>query len=315
MFSKLRPTNEAAEKRRFFAAVRRGKVYNPLFQYSDEAFCQEVIAAFDTVFYTNAYAEMAEKILDAVIAKYGDGAQYKALVWGRQISPKHSLNRAREYIQEHNLSAKAVMGDTMVTTMGNKTLNLVPTPGYYRDIRLESLLDHELSVHYIRRVNHRNLESNIRKSLRGQRAQWVSSQLSTEHTVQPNISRLLEKQSLTMDEEGLASLVTHAWYTNCYLLFQPALCNYIVHQARRLSFHDLYQLIVKKGYCVDEDDAWTQVMRAKRGCRDTSIPGAFCKDILYFIGSCCCIYKLLFSVLLPVEMSRYCSRFPNLQGP
>lgn len=286
MLTKLRPLNEKAERKVFLQYYKNGKVYNPQFEYADNKYCTAVQHAFDDVFYTDLYAERAEAILEQTMRLYGTAASYKAMVWGDVVSAEDAIARAEAYAQENNIQTNIEFGKSLVTTMGKNSLNLVKTPGYYRDIRLDSLLDHELSVHHIRSKNHKSLDSEVKEIINVCRKEWVSERLrQVGRKVCSGLRRLLEQHVITMDEEGLASVVTHAVYRQCYLLFQPALSNYIVHLAKTMSFHDCVKTIMDRHYATDIDDAWTQVMRAKRSQQNTALSGGFCKDILPFIGA------------------------------
>jgi hypothetical protein len=286
MLTKLRPINEKAEKKTFFQAYKCDKVYNPQFEYVENTYCTTVRRSFDDVFYTDLYAERAEAILEETMRQYGTAASYKAMVWGEVISPEDAMARAEEYARINNIQTNIEFGKSLVTTMGKDSLNLVKKPGYYRDIRLDSLLDHELSVHYIRSKNHKLLDSETRSAISESRKAWLNEQLTKAgRKVCAGLRRLLEQHVITMDEEGLASVVTHAVYNHCYLLFQPALSNYIVHLAKTASFYNCVKTIMTRHYATDLEDAWTQVMRAKRSQQNTALPGGFCKDILPFIGA------------------------------
>ena len=144
--------------------------------------------------------------------------------------------------------------------MSGNTLFLVGTPGYYRDVRFKSLLDHEIGTHYIRSQNHKYMDEDISSKIKKKRIGW---QLAT--------------------EEGLASLCNHIYYTNCNLFYVPALLYYAVCISMECSFWDTFKAIHK--YVVDFDDCWLQTLRVKRGVTDTSKPGAFCKDQATFDGS------------------------------
>lgn len=313
MLTKLRPLNEKSEKKTFMEAYKCGKIYNPVFEYEDNKYCFAVRHAFEDVFYTDLYANRAEAILEEVIQIYGTASSYKAMVWGHVLSAEDAMVRAQVYAAENNIQTNIEFGKSLVTTMGKKSLNLVKKPGYYRDIRLDSLLDHELSVHCIRSKNHKLLELEARNELNQGRQEWVSARLvKAGRKVCAGLRRLLEQHVITMDEEGLASVVTHAVYNQCRLLFQPALSNYIVHLAKSYSFYECVRNIMERHYATDIEDAWIQVMRAKRAQQNTALPGAFCKDILPFVGA----IKLLENVhrvelpllfVAKLRLEEYCS--------
>ena len=262
-------------------------MYNPVFQYADAAYCEQLISAFDSIFYTDEHASLAERILFEIIEEYGSAEGYKAAVWGRQITPDEAMNRAVAYIRRHGIRTQVFFGSSLVTTMGSKGLSLVSVPGYYRDIRLDSLLDHELSVHFLRSKNNRLLDDDIKDGIRQSRVRYIEGRLRTRHhsPVSPDIVKILTKQMITVDEEGLACVVTNKTYTQNQKFFQPALSNYTVHMARKHSFYECFQDLSRKRLCVDDEDCWIQVLRTKRGLCDTSKGGGLCKDLLNFVGA------------------------------
>jgi hypothetical protein len=50
--------------------------------------------------------------------------------------------------------------------MSGKGLSLVGKPKYYRDIRLRSLLDHEIGTHYIRSLNQNNMDKDLKEEIK-----------------------------------------------------------------------------------------------------------------------------------------------------
>ena len=64
--------------------------------------------------------------------------------------------------------------------MCGNTLSLVAAPNYYREIRLRSLLDHEVGTHYVRGKNHANLDPELKEKIAKKRIGW---QLATEEGV------------------------------------------------------------------------------------------------------------------------------------
>ncbi len=55
-----------------------------------------------------------------------------------------------------------------------------------------------------------------------------------------------------------------------------------IHKALHGSFSDVYEEVLKYGFSMDR--AWKVALKAKRGLTDTSKPGAFTKDFVYFKG-------------------------------
>lgn len=126
---------------------------------------------------------------------------------------------------------KFYFGKTLVTTMTGNGLSLVDRPHYYRDLWLESLLDHEIGTHYMRSANQRVLSEEVNKILKKKRVGWS---LAT--------------------EEGVACLSNHIHYQKCNLLFVEALRYYAVCIAAESSFFDTFKALQK--YVTDFDDCW-----------------------------------------------------------
>jgi len=67
-----------------------------------------------------------------------------------------------QYLEKNELDVAVYFGNSLVTTMSGKGLSLVSKQKYYRDLRLKSLLDHEIGTHYIRSRNQKNMDENHR---------------------------------------------------------------------------------------------------------------------------------------------------------
>lgn len=171
------------------------------------------------------------------------------------------MNMVDRYLHQNQLDdVRVFFGKSLVTTMSGGGLSLVSKPKYYRDIRLLSLLDHEIGTHHLRSLNQQNLSNRSKEKINKRRIGW---QLAT--------------------EEGLASLGNHIHYTKCDLLFIPSMLYYAVCIAQESSFWDTFKALIK--YCTDFDDCWLQTIRVKRGIVDTGKVGAFCKDQATFDGA------------------------------
>ena len=170
------------------------------------------------------------------------------------------LQICESYIQKYKIDVNVFFGKSLVTTMSNNGLSLVGKSNYYRELRLKSLLDHEIGTHHLRSENQRCMDPENKKLIQKKRIGW---QLAT--------------------EEGLASLGNHIHYEQCNLLYIPALLYYAVCLAQNLSFWETFKGLQK--YITDFEDCWIQTLRVKRGLSDTSKPGALCKDQATFDGA------------------------------
>jgi len=169
-------------------------------------------------------------------------------------------------------------------------MSLVGTANYYREVRLKSLLDHEIGTHYIRALNSQRLDEYSRETIKQNRIGW---QMAT--------------------EEGLASLCNTVHYEKCFLMYIPAVLYYGVCLAQESSFWDTFSYLYK--YTTGFEDCWVQTMRVKHGLTDTSKPGGFCKDQAYFGGSLNILenrnsihFPALFAAKLSLETYKRCEQ-------
>lgn len=56
--------------------------------------------------------------------------------------------------------------------MSGNGLSLVAKPRYYRELRFQSLLDHEIGTHYLRSENNRNMNEEIKEYIKKNRVGW-----------------------------------------------------------------------------------------------------------------------------------------------
>ena len=212
------------------------------------------------VVFSNKYVKYAKAVVEEVIKKFKSPLGYKEQIYGKEINKKEIMQIVNDYMTTNDLKVNVFFGQGLVTAMSGNGLSLVPTPGYYREIRLLSLLDHEIGTHHIRSKNNKRLDENIVEEIKKNRIGW---QLAT--------------------EEGLASLCNHIYYTKCNLLYIPAMLYYAVCVAMENSFWDTFKILEK--YCASFDECWIQTLRVKRGVADTSQNGAYCKDQATFDGA------------------------------
>ena len=86
-----------------------------------------------------------------------------------------------------------------------------------------------------------------------------------------------------MTEEGLAVYNQTVTKTNeGAKKYWPASSVIGIYTAMNGSFAEVYAQLVKYGF--DIERAWKVAIKAKRGLKDTSKPGAFTKDVVYFKG-------------------------------
>lgn len=124
---------------------------------------------------------------------------------------------------------------------------------------LESLrnkLNHEIQTHYLRRYNQK-LQS------------WDFD------------SEAKLPKEFRITEEGLANL--HSYIERTDAIFHKTYLNYFAaYMAQQISFAELYSELVELG--CSQRFAWNVTLKNKRGLKDTSQPGGFSKNHIYFEG-------------------------------
>ena len=103
--------------------------------------------------FSNRYRLHAKLVIDEVIKIFGSATKYKEVAWGRELNAKEVLQICDDYIKKHKIDVNVFFGKSLVTTMSNNGLSLVGKSGYYREVRLISLLDHEIGTHHLRSEN------------------------------------------------------------------------------------------------------------------------------------------------------------------
>ncbi len=165
------------------------------------------------------------------------------------------------FLRQHKLThwKVKIIEDTVADVQVTKRHILFLRKGaVFHENRLKALLVHEIGTHVFRFENGKQQPFRIFE--RG-----TSKYLQT--------------------EEGLA-----VWNQNQLKLnlgekfFIPAYQILAIHLAKKLSFRDLFHYLLDT-YDLDSDMAWKLCVKAKRGYKDTDLPGAFTKDALYFFGN------------------------------
>ena len=259
----MRPTNEAEERAKFVAALARGEPYNPKFRYADLVKAERARASCDRHL-SGEFGEAALSILRGVLEEHGSEAAYCERCWGRELEREEVQAACEKYVHENGLGGKVTFEfdpETLVTYCAGSTIHLVARPHYYREIRLASLLDHEVGTHFLRSHNHRNAMALYGAGFQ-HRDGWL---LAT--------------------EEGLATLNTNRLYKD-KRLWVPALHYHSALLASTLSFCELWaELAPLLGTCDVEERLWTTCLRVKRGMTDTGRAGGFYKDQANFSGA------------------------------
>lgn len=250
---KLTPINVEAEKQKFLF----DQEYNPQFEYAEEFEAEDLLQHGQA---SDEYIATARFILSKVLKNWPDDETYIQETEGEVLSQSEVEKGIQEYLKAHHLE------DIVTTTFTNKAVArtsvkgnnlIVRLPVHYRTEGLRGMLEHEIGVHVLRRLN------DEQQPWRGSRTQFqLGSYLGT--------------------EEGLAVLHSNAIRSDKHLWF-AALSYFAVYMAQRLSFAQLAKEL--QPYVSSKEKLWSICLKTKRGLQDTSLPGGFTKNQVYLAGT------------------------------
>lgn len=250
LLQKLTPLNLQEEKEKFMS----DQTYNPQFIYSED-FSQKKLEKYGLP--QQEYIELAKDIVDR--SYFGRNEQDLLMMEGKLLTKKQVTERVEEFLRMHSLEDKIsiIWSHSFVsrTTINSESIKMKLPPDYRKE-GLIGMLYHEIGTHALRRVNYEQQPWFRRKKKYGFR-----SYLST--------------------EEGLASL--HSLIPKSFkLAHSPALRYITVQYNLEHSFAELWNFL--GNYVQDFERRWMICVRQKRGITDTSRPGGFTKDLVYFQG-------------------------------
>lgn len=254
LIQKVNPINKDIEKKKFLF----DPLYNPQFEYPEEISEQE-FAKYGAVA-SDRYVPQAKHILDTVIKKYGSESKYIEEVEGPVITREELTTRIHTYLKRVGLEDQVSLRFStshIARTSVHKREIFIRLPIDHRDLSLEGVLHHEIGTHLLRNINDELQPWHGKKKQFGFR-----DHLET--------------------EEGLAVLNFYHSASEKYLWLQ-ALYYYAAYLSGRLSFSQLFKELEK--YVDDKERRWKICLRMKRGVKDTSLPGGFTKDQVYFAGA------------------------------
>lgn len=248
--SDITPVNIHEEKARFF----EDQTYNPQFKY-DVDISQKKLQQYGMP--EPELVQLAKVILNKTF--FGRNQHDLDMLEGPELTQHQVSEMITTFLEMHDLQDRLeqVWSSSFVarTTINTSTIKL-RLPVSFRQESLRGMLYHEIGTHALRRVNYEQQPWFQKKKEFG-----FGSYLTT--------------------EEGLASL--HALlpksYTSAYI---PAIRYIGVYTAQTGSFTDLWKVLTK--YIQDPDQRWRVAVRQKRGQEDTSLPGGYTKDQVYFEG-------------------------------
>ncbi|MFZ1721491.1 MAG: tyrosine/phenylalanine carboxypeptidase domain-containing protein [Microgenomates group bacterium] len=248
--SDLTPINFQEEKARFF----EDQTYNPQFKYNveipEKKLSQYGMPKLELV-------HLAEEILKK--AYFGRNQLDLEMLEGPELTQQQVSEVITAFLEMHDLQDRyqQVWSSSFVarTTISSDTIKL-RLPVAFRKEGLRGMIYHEIGTHALRRINYE-----AQPWLNKKKEYGFGSYLTT--------------------EEGLASL--HSLLPKSFkLAYIPALRYLGVYTAQTSSFVELWKVISK--YIQDPDQRWRVAVRQKRGQKDTSQPGGYNKDQVYFEG-------------------------------
>lgn len=250
LLARLVPTNLLEEKAKFMA----DHSYNPQFIY------QEVTSDTDLYKYgqpQSHYLELAQEILDQ--AYFNRNEDELTELEGPALSQAEVSEKIKIFLKMHGLEQRynIVWSSSFVsrTTINTDTIKL-RLPVDFRQEGLLGMLYHEIGTHALRQINY-------------EKQSWYKQK------------KKFGFNEYLVTEEGLSSI--HSLLSHTYKsAFNIALRYVAVEYAQTHSFAELWQKMEK--YVENQERRWIIVLRQKRGMKDTSQPGGFTKDLVYFQG-------------------------------
>lgn len=246
----ITPINLLEEKEAFLLDQTK----NPLFLYKDEI-PEKKLNTYGVP--QKAYLDLAKAILEKTY--FGRNEQDLYMTKGRKLTQSDVEKKVRGFLQLHKIEDRfnIIWSSSFVsrTTITSDTIKL-RLPVDFRQEGLMGMLYHEIGTHALRRINYEQQPWYKKKKKYG-----FSKYLKT--------------------EEGIASL--HSLLPHSYPSAFVAAIRYLaVHAASSGSFLDTWNAVAP--YVEDPHRRWTIVFRQKRGVQDTSQPGGYTKDLVYFEG-------------------------------
>ncbi len=250
---RLLPTNLEAEKKKFFF----DPLYNPQFTYKDPVTLQE-LQRYGSV--STEYIEIAKKVLDFAEKNNLSPALEKTEEKEEFLGKDEVEKIVFAFLEQEGLSKLITVQFTRSvvarTSMYKNTL-IIRLPVEYTRSGLLGMLYHEIGTHQFRSMNDR---------------QQLWRTKAKELKLKPHY----------LTEEGLAVLHSQIPKNNRLLVYQAI--NYLaVAFAHGHSFSQVNEML--KEHVLDRDRRFDTCVRVKRGIADTSKPGTFPKDQIYFAGA------------------------------
>ncbi|OGJ38372.1 MAG: hypothetical protein A2383_03915 [Candidatus Pacebacteria bacterium RIFOXYB1_FULL_39_46] len=251
LISDLNPINYQEQKNQFLANPN----FNPQFRYVRQFSTEELLSK--GLPSTN-YLSLAQQILDTASSQFTPEEFENRR--GPLLDQATVTKAIKDFIAAHHLETQIslVWSEEFVSRASVTDENLVKLrlPCLIREQDLTGLIYHELGTHALRRLNYFQQPWYKKKRKFG-----FSPYIKT--------------------EEGLASI--HSLLPQTDPIAYLAAINYLtIQQAQTSSFLEIWHFI--RQYITDEERAFAMTFKKKRGLTDTSQPGGFTKDLVYFEG-------------------------------
>ncbi|MDD5040582.1 MAG: DUF1704 domain-containing protein [Patescibacteria group bacterium] len=170
------------------------------------------------------------------------------------------IDRIGHYLAEKKLTRwkiKILDSATADMQVNKKNAIMVRKKAQITENRLRALIAHEIETHIFRLENGRLQRYRLFE-------QGTASYLPTE-------------EGLAIYNQRRLNIPLGAKH------FSPALNVIAAYHGQSMPFHELHRLLTAE-YQQNPVRAWQLCVRVKRGLGDTTAPGAFMKDIVYFLG-------------------------------
>lgn len=249
----LIPTNIQEEREKFFSDFS----YNPQFTY-DEEINPDFVGKYDYLIADPNVNELAFRIAKEAL-QFRNHADLQMMNGHALLSKKEVTEQIEAFLKLHDLEKdfRIVWTDAALvrTSITGDTI-LLHNTSEFRKYDLHGMLYHEIGTHALRRKNYEQQPWYRKKKKYGFR------------------DYLLTEEGLATAHGLIPQKVLHA--------YKPAISYITCMIAHEHSFSETFHLLEE--YISDPEARWKKIVRIKRGISDTSVPGGFMKDCLYFEG-------------------------------
>lgn len=251
LIKNVTPTNYLEEKEKFFRDPR----YNPQFIYPDLNPADELNAFGHP---KNEYLEKAKLIVEK--AYFGRNEQDILMSEGRLLSQAEVTEKFSSFLRLHDLDRRyqIIWSSSFVSraSINADTIKL-KTSAEFRKEGVIGLLYHEIGTHALRRINY-------------EQQPWFKKKQKYGY------------KDYLRTEEGLA--VLHFLLPHSFKSAVSSALRYMaIAYAQQHSFAETWAYL--EPYMHNLETRWMVTFRQKRGISDTSLPGGFTKDLVYFEGA------------------------------